>query len=416
VTERRITAGVLLQGGVPSAAALGLVWYVGAHPALNWPGVVMYPIAFLVVLFGWILALRGALRGAELLRTAALDTSVALPRAVVAEGSAVFAALSQQFGGQFHEANIELRQVQDILADAISKLIDSFTAINSDVRAQQQLAISMGQLLSGAGGTKGDANFEQLMRETSETLGTFVDNTVHTSKIAMGLVDEMDDVNRQVASILAILGEIEGISKQTNLLALNAAIEAARAGESGRGFAVVADEVRTLSLRTNHFSQLIRTHMDKVHGSLSIAEKSIHEMASLDMNFALQSKSSVHEMMGEIHKGNVKVEQSMVKLSKIAADVEQNVGMAVTTLQFQDMTTQLIDHTRMRVQAMDAILQEVAAASAMGAGEDGVEAHGYVARLDQCKQSVIGGVAALAAAKSKAVSQESMGTGDVELF
>jgi len=262
-----------------------------------------------------------------------------------------------------------LRQTQDILADAIGKLIDSFTAINANVRAQQELAMSMAQMLSGTGGAKDEANFEQLMRETSETLTTFVDNTVHTSKIAMGLVDEMDDVNRQVAAILGILGEIEGISKQTNLLALNAAIEAARAGESGRGFAVVADEVRTLSLRTNHFSQLIRTHMDKVHGSLGIAEKSIHEMASLDMNFALQSKNSVHEMMKEIQKTNATVEQNMAELGKIAVDVEQNVGTAVTTLQFQDMTTQLIDHTRMRVQAMDAILLEVAAASAEGANE-----------------------------------------------
>jgi methyl-accepting chemotaxis protein len=371
---------------------------------------------FIVVLFGWALALRGALHCAGAGKASALDATRDRPHDVMAEGSAVFAALSQQFGGQFHEANVELRQTQDILADAIGKLIDSFTAINTDVRAQQELAMAMGQMLSGAGGAKDDVNFEQLMRETSETLTTFVDNTVHTSKIAMGLVDEMDDVNHQVGSILGILGEIEGISKQTNLLALNAAIEAARAGESGRGFAVVADEVRTLSLRTNHFSQLIRTHMDKVHGSLGTAEKSIHEMASLDMNFALQSKNSVHEMMKEIHKTNAKVEQNMVTLGKIAVGVEQNVSTAVTTLQFQDMTTQLIDHTRMRVQAMDAILVEIAAASAKGADEAGADARHYVARLDLCRQSVIDGVTALAAAKSKAVSQESMGTGDVELF
>jgi len=416
VTERRCFATALLKGGTLTAAAIAALWYVAASPRLGWSGLAAYPSLFLVVLFGWALALRGALRCAEACKVLAPDVALGRPHDVMAEGSAVFAALSQQFGGQFHEANVELRQTQDILADAIGKLIDSFTAINANVRAQQELAMSMAQMLSGTGGAKDEANFEQLMRETSETLTTFVDNTVHTSKIAMGLVDEMDDVNRQVAAILGILGEIEGISKQTNLLALNAAIEAARAGESGRGFAVVADEVRTLSLRTNHFSQLIRTHMDKVHGSLGIAEKSIHEMASLDMNFALQSKNSVHEMMKEIQKTNATVEQNMAELGKIAVDVEQNVGTAVTTLQFQDMTTQLIDHTRMRVQAMDAILLEVAAASAEGAGEEGDDARQYVARLDRCRQSVIGGVAALAAAKSKAVSQESMGTGDVELF
>jgi methyl-accepting chemotaxis protein len=402
----------LLQGGVPSAAALALAWYVGAHPELGWPGVVVYPLAFLVVLSGWAVALKGAVRGTQAQRAAALDAGAAAPREVMAESGAVLGALSHEFGGQFREANVELRQVQDLLADAIGKLIGSFTAINSDVRAQQEMAMSMAHMLSGDAEAGGGVGFEQLVREASDTLATFVENTVHTSKIAMGLVDEMDDINRQVASILAILGEIEGISKQTNLLALNAAIEAARAGESGRGFAVVADEVRTLSLRTNHFSQLIRTHMDKVHGSLGSAEKSIHEMASLDMNFALQSKNSVQEMMQEILKTNAQVETNMHELGKIAVQVERNVGTAITTLQFQDMTTQLVDHTRMRVQAMESILGEVAAASAVGGNDAGQ----CVARLGLCKQTVVDGVAALVAAKSKAVSQESMGTGDVELF
>lgn len=416
MTTQRCFSTELLKGGAATAAAVAAAWYVAASPQLGWPGFVTYPVLFGILLLVWASALRRTMRCAEARHGLAPEAMPDGPHEVMAESGAVLGVLSQQFGSQFHEANVELRQIQDILADAIEKLISSFTAINADVSAQQELAIAMGQMLSGAGGTNADVNFEQLMRETSETLTTFVDNTVHTSKIAMGLVDEMDDVNRQVASILGILGEIEGISKQTNLLALNAAIEAARAGESGRGFAVVADEVRTLSLRTNHFSQLIRTHMDKVHGSLGTAEKSIHEMASLDMNFALQSKNSVHEMMKEIHNTNVKVEQNMATLGKIAADVEQNVSTAVTTLQFQDMTTQLIDHTRMRVQGMDAILREVADASAKRAGEDGGEARQYVVRLDQCKQAIIGGVATLVAAKSKAVSQDSMGTGDIELF
>ncbi|PIV87697.1 MAG: chemotaxis protein, partial [Hydrogenophilales bacterium CG17_big_fil_post_rev_8_21_14_2_50_63_12] len=142
---------------------------------------------------------------------------------------------------QSHSSRGELDKVKALLADAIDQLIANFHTMNRHVQAQRELALSIVNGLTGVGGEGEAASFSEFVMDTSKTMEVFVDNTVATSKIAMGLVETMDTINSEVSTMLGILAEIESIAKQTNLLALNAAIEAARAGEAGRGFAVVAD-------------------------------------------------------------------------------------------------------------------------------------------------------------------------------
>jgi methyl-accepting chemotaxis protein len=150
-----------------------------------------------------------------------------------------------------------------------------------------------------------------------------------------------------------VLGEIDGISKQTNLLALNAAIEAARAGETGRGFAVVADEVRKLSARSEQFSRQIRGNVQTVHNSITNAEKSIKDMATLDMTFALSAKGKMDGTLAHFKEMNRNMLQVIEDQNNISEEVDQVVGRAVTSLQFQDMVGQLIQHSHTRISNME---------------------------------------------------------------
>jgi methyl-accepting chemotaxis protein len=300
----------------------------------------------------------------------------------------------------------ELNRVKELLNEAIGQLLTSFSSMNAHVQAQRDSVLSIVSAMSG-GDEEHQVDFGEFVQETSRTMASFVDNTVATSRIAMSLVETMDTINQQVDAVVNILGEIEAISKQTNLLALNAAIEAARAGEAGRGFAVVADEVRNLSLRTNQFSNEIRNHMEGVHQSLQSADASIQQVASMDMNFALQSKQNVQDTMLKLEAINTRTEGAIRKIDEHAEQVAQEVNAAVRALQFQDMTSQLIDHTLSRVKTMRGIITSIH--EAMRDAED--PNAGLAAARSRLRES-----AEVARKRSNPVGQESMQSGDIELF
>jgi len=328
--------------------------------------------------------------------------------------SAVENVLTQthtQFATHFSGANADLNQVQMLLSDAIGKLLESFSGMQSLIQKQTEIARTI--VTGSREGGESKEGLEEFIVETSDMLKELVGSIINNSKVAMELVDKMDSVSHQVTGILDVLGEIDGISKQTNLLALNAAIEAARAGESGRGFAVVADEVRKLSGRSEQFSRQIRGNVTDVRASIIDAEKSISKMASLDMSFALESKGKMDQTLAQVNQMNKNMVKVIDDQRRIAGEVEQVVGRAVTSLQFQDMVGQLIQHTHTRVTGMEAAWQRL--------GEWASEAQqGHAAsaeRISQMRQEIndIFSEAERLSERSP-VRQDKLESSDIDLF
>ncbi len=323
-----------------------------------------------------------------------------------------------EFDHQFVAAHEEIARLQHILAEAIGKLIACFNNTQDLSSRQQQLALSITS--GGVQGGDRKVSVEGFVSEASGALTRLVDSTSRTSQVANTLVERMDAVKHRVSGILNVLEEIQGISKQTNLLALNAAIEAARAGDGGRGFAVVAEEVRLLSDRTSQFSLQIRGEMESVHRAIHDAEQIIDHMATREMKSALEARGEAERTLAGIQTVNAAMASSAQDMSQIAGEVTVNVNTAVSTLQFQDMASQLLGHTKKRVEQAETLVRELSAVTPLlarlGEADGGtLDDQFEPAReaLERIKDTI---AQTRARTASNPVRQESMQTGDVELF
>lgn len=393
-------SAILLLAGIAISALL-LHWVLSGI-GQTWVAMLVHSsITILALFIAWLVFSATAKKG-----------SASHIQQEVQQQSAVESVLMQthpQFSTHFAGATGDLDQVQALLADAIEKLLESFSGMQSLIKSQQRAALGMVGSHSAQNGTEtGD-----FLAEISATFQQLIVTIVNNSKVGLELVEKMDVVTEKVGEILAVLADIDGIAKQTNLLALNAAIEAARAGEYGRGFAVVADEVRKLSSRSEQFSQQIRTTVSGVKEAISTAEGSIEQMASLDMGFAVDSKKKVGEALDRAQKINADMAVVIAQQSDIAREVDVVVGRAISSLQFQDMVGQLLQHSNTRISSMKTAWHRM--------GDWSKEAEqGRAASPDKIDKmrAEIGDIFSKAdtLGARNPVRQEKMATGDIDLF
>ena len=405
---------LLAVSSVAIAGTWGIAAVLGAAPAANastW-------VLFAVVLSAWgvTFALFMQRHSARLAQNHASNAHAL--EIVQRDVNGVMETLSNEYLPRFGQMDDEVAQAKTILHDAVEKLVTGFTGLESQTRSQQQLAMLLIQQNKGETASEGvdHVNFEEFVKEISQTLAIFVDTTVDTSKVGMQLVGMMDDIVGRVQSILGVLGELEGIAKQTNLLALNAAIEAARAGEAGRGFAVVADEVRNLSLRATQFSTQIRDYMDGVHGSVRAAEDAITGMASKDMQFALNSKQRVESMIDWIQALNSNMTQTAGSLSDIAQNIEKDVHGTVTSLQFQDLVTQLLTRVQNQITTTQDALEELRQVNLSSAQNPAPSLEELEQLMGQYQSVLRKAGEKFAATGNSPVSQTEMAAGSIDLF
>lgn len=272
------------------------------------------------------------------------------------------AQLSQEIRAELQREMDGLRsedeQIRALVQDAVVKLTESFSGLRQQSQEQNDLVTgltsSMESHVDGGDGTEERrVNIREFVMETDKILQSFVDHIITVSRQSMAMVHHIDDISSQMQLVEKYLAQINGIAELTKVLSLNARIVAARAGRSGGAFSVVATEVRKLASASREVSSLISSVVETTSVHVRSVRGVVKEMASKDMSFAMAAKGRVDSMMAEVSEIDRYTGEVLQQVAGLTEEISRNVGLAILSLQFEDMVTQLTQGMDKKVTAAE---------------------------------------------------------------
>ncbi len=155
--------------------------------------------------------------------------------------------------------------------------------------------------------------------------------------------EHLGAMSGEIGSGIDLLKNITEITERSKLIAFNMSIEAARLGESGKGFKVIIAELHRLNEKTFDFSRRVSGLLERLGEYNTILVESV-EVKAGNVIKEVESGMDASETAVESLIGASKRTQEFTReIADISERIDHDLQGVLESLQFQDITRQMID-------------------------------------------------------------------------
>jgi len=294
----------------------------------------------------------------------------------------------------------QISQIESLLKDAIASLYEGFEGISEESTVQMRL---MSDLMSQAVSSHDDTpNIFQRTESASNLLKRVVDISIDESRESLKVLKAMEGLKHQMTQstkaeqrMQSMLQDMQDLLAQTDpdLADIQALHE------------------KMNQHQANHLQALQQSQadMNKNYGL-------IKKMASKDMQDVYQAKQEVEDLLEHFFSITEYLSKCRTDVTECNGRMRHHLGMAIRALQFEDITTQSLGHTRLHLDRMEGfVLRMTQGLSNIDPSEaDGV--NGYAQKINAIHADMLQYREELALNEKNPVSQQNLDEGDVDLF
>ncbi|WP_128478365.1 methyl-accepting chemotaxis protein [Halorussus pelagicus] len=251
----------------------------------------------------------------------------------------------------------ESTQVMSSAAEEQSERLDRTAGEMNDLSATiEEVAASADQVAKAATHT------EELGQQGREAAQDAIDEMRRIEKGTESTVEQMEELESDIARIGEVVELIRSIAEQTNMLALNANIEAANTGGSSDGFEVVANEIKDLANETKEAVGDIDDRIEDIQsGATQTAEdvRETRDAVSGGAQTVREAQAALEEIVDNVEETTDGVREISDAADDQSMTTQEVVGMVDEITDISDETADEATNVAAAAQEQTASLQEV---------------------------------------------------------